>query len=506
MPFDPTTAQLKSAGGFDPSTAKPEGNAPPFMNEPGLEPVGLFESAIPAVKGYAAALPLIGAATRFGGPTVSRIASTMMPKTGVEMLGGAGAAAVGGVAGELAARQVPEQYAEMRPAARTLGEVLAPASLMGASRLGRGPTPAIPTERIEAARYMGGKVAPEQLALGPQSRGTRGRLEAQQGMANNIYNESLGLPSSNAFGTREFQQARTNLGRDYNQLLTGRKVQFDQSFFDNLNEALQKQQGLAASGITFGQSRAILSALERIGAIPKNFQAKLNSLPRIGEEEVGAAQSQRALSLLNEILPSLRNRGPIEMDALTYNEIRSILGDAAMRTANNRNAALLRQIQGQFDEAANRSMPDIVRDLETVRRRYEALKTLEEAQLQSGSEMGVVPAEAVGKAIRNRMEQNAIYGFNNPLRQIGQAGESLGLQAPATGRTFAGESRRGLSPQGTGYGVLRDLLGMGAYPFRSYAASRRMAPAPAAAQVLPQMAAPSVGREIEDATQTGLQQ
>ena len=173
---------------------------------------------------------------------------------------------------------------------------------------------------------------------------------------------------------------------DYDQLLTGRKVTFDDKFFNGLQDLLKRQQNLEASGITFGQSRALIGALQKIGSVPKNLQEKINRISRIGEEEATAKQSQEALSVLNELLPTIAKSPKIQMDAMNYNEIRSILGDAASRSTNNRTASLLRKVQGEFDQVADRSMPDIVRDLEGIRRRYEALKTLEEAQLRSGVE------------------------------------------------------------------------------------------------------------------------
>jgi len=475
--------------------------SPSWMQEAGLEPVGLAESFLGPVKGYAAALPAIEATRRFAGPTISKIAGQMLPKTGGELLGGAATAGAGGVAGELAARKAPPEY---KGAARTAAEILMPSLGAATGRLGRGATPAIPKERIESARYMkerGAMPSPEQVRLGPESRATRGRLETQQGAVNQVYNESVGLPSNKAFGKQEFQKAQRQASTDYDRLLSGRKVYFDEPFFNNLEQVLGQQQQLAASGISFGQSRAIIGALERIGNIPKNLKAKIDSLPRIGEEEATAEQSQQALSVLNELLPTLRQQGRIEMDAKAYNEIRSILGDAAARATINRNARVLRQMQGAFDEAANKSMPDIVRDLEGVRRRYEALKTLEEAQLQSGVETGVIPAEAVGKAIRNRIEQGAIYGNNNPLRQVGESGIGLGIVAPSTGRGFAKEVGRVPSPTSSLYGALRDVVGMGVYPMRAYGAGRRISEVPSAGQAIPQIAAPTIGREVKDATQ-----
>lgn len=473
-----------------PSNLVPASDMPDFRPppEPGLEPVGLLESFIAPVKAYGMAVPAIKAAEKFGGPIVSRIAGEMMPKTGLQLVGQAATAGTAGVAGELASRQVPEPY---KPYARMGAELATGVAAGMTPKIGRGPTPAIPEERIEAARYLesvGGRPSPGQISKGPFAEPTARRLTAQQGVANQEYNRAVGLvkPGDTVpkqFGKKEFDSAMRQASADYDRLLTGRKVTFDPKFFTNLEDVLKREQSLAGTGITFGQSRALIGALERIGTIPKNLQAKIDRLPRIGEAEATAKQSQDALSILNELVPAIRNNPKIQMDAKDYNDIRSILGDAAARAESNRTARLLRKVQGSFDEVADRSMPDIVRDLEGVRRRYEALKTLEEAQLKSGVEMGLIPPNAVGQAIRARIEQGAIYGNNNPLRQIGEAGVSLNIGPPGMGRTFGQDLERGLTPRSTGYALLRDIFTLPAYPFKKYAAARRISepPSPAAA-------------------------
>lgn len=471
-----------------PSNLVPASDLPSFRppEEPGLEPVGFLESFIAPVKGLGMALPAIKAVERFGGPIASKVASEMLPKTGLQLAGQAATAGAAGVAGELAARHAPDKY---KPLARTGAELATGLAAGAASGLGRGATPAIPEERLEAARYLqsiGGKPSPGQISKGPYAEPAARRLTAQQGVANQEYNRAVGLiqegtPVGKAFGKAEFDSAMRKASSDYDSLLTGRKVSFDDKFFNNLQETLKREQNLEASGITFGQSRALIGALQKIGTVPKNLQAKIDRLPRIGEEEATAKQSQDALAVLNELLPSIRNNPKIQMDAKDYNEIRSILGDAASRTTNNRTARVLRKVQGAFDEAADRSMPDIVRDLEGVRRRYEALKTLEEAQLRSGVEMGLIPPKAVGDAIKARIEQGAIYGNNNPLRRIGEAGSSLNITEPGAGRTFGQELERGLTPRSTGYALLRDIFSLPTYPFKKYSAARRLETPPSLA-------------------------
>lgn len=449
--------------------------------EPGLEEVGLLESFIGPVKGYGMALPLIKTVEKFGAPTASRIAGQMLPKTGRELAAGAGLAGTAGVGGYAAGEMAPEEY---KAAARQAGELAVALGLPLTTQipgirgfLGTGPTPAIPKERIEAARFMqerGAPAAPEQIQRGAQSAATMGRLESQQGAANKIYNESIGLKPKDAFGKTEFSEGKKAISNEYDTLLKDRNVTFDENFFNKIQGLLTEQQQLGASGVSFGQSRAILGALEKIGAIPKTLQDRIARLPRIEEGEATAKQSQEALSVLNDALALIRQQPQITMPAKAYNEIRSILGDAASRTANDRNASILRKMQAAFDNAADKSMPDIVRDLERVRLKYEALKTLEEAQLQSGVQIGQIPAEAVGAAIRKRIEQGSIYGTNNLLRQIGEAGQQLGISAPSTGKTLI-DTPRGYSPQTMGFDVLKDVLGLSTYPFRAYSAGRRIA-------------------------------
>lgn len=468
------------------SSLPPEAASMKRPEEPGLEPVGLLESFIAPVKAVGMTLPAIKAAERFGPPIVKSIAEQMLPKTGAQLAGQALTAGTAGVAGELASRSVPEPY---KPLARTGAELATGMATTMTPKIGRGPTPAIPQERIDAARYLesiGGKPSPNQIAKGPYAEPTARRLTTQQGVANQEYNRAVGLATEgkavpNSFGKKEFQDAMIKANNDYNTLLKNRVVEFDNNFFNQIKETLQRQQGLSESGITFGQSRALIGALQKIGSVPQNLKSRIDKLPRIGEEEATAKESQEALTILNDMLPSLAKKGNIQMAATDYNEIRSILGDAASRATNNRTASLLRKVQGAFDQAADRSMPEIVRDLEGVRRRYEALKTLEEAQLKSGVEIGLIPAQAVGQAIKARIEQGAIYGNNNPLRKIGEAGTSMAITAPGGGERLAGELQRGLTPRSTMWGAIRDIAQIPVYPIKKYLAGRRLEDVPSTA-------------------------
>ena len=507
VPLKKTAKQSPSKqGGWEEVPLK-KAAKPAWQEEPGLEPVGLLESFVAPVKGYAMALPAMQAIKRYAGPKASEIAGSLLPKTGGEMVGQAGLAGTAGVAGELASRAVPEEKKQYRPAVRTGTELASSLGLgYGTSALGkqlgsigRGPTPAIPKERIEAARKLqaiGGKPTPGQISLGAEGAPMRGRATLQQGVANQEYNKAVGLapadkPMNASFGKREFDEAKRQSSQDYNEILTGKTVRFDDEFFNNVEQALRGQQSLTESGIAFGQSRAIIGALEKIGGIPAILQKKINKLPRIGEEEATAEQSKQALTVLNELIPTLRSQGQVEMPATAYNEIRSILGDAAARTANDRSARALRNLQSTFDRAADRSLPGDAAALEQVRRRYEALKTLEEAQLSTGTEMGIISAEQVGKAIQRRVAQGAIYGNNNPLRHIGEQGMALGMQDPAQARRLGQEMSRGNTPTSTMWALGRDALNIPIYPIRAAVGKRRISdmPAPPTSPVLPTGAA-----------------
>jgi hypothetical protein len=85
--------------------------------EPGVEPVGLLESAITPIKAYGAALPVLKGIEKFGKPIASKIASKLLPKTGAQLTGGIATAGASGVAGELASRAVPEEKKEYKPLA-----------------------------------------------------------------------------------------------------------------------------------------------------------------------------------------------------------------------------------------------------------------------------------------------------------------------------------------------------------------------------------------------------
>lgn len=480
--------------------------------EPGIEPVGLLESAITPIKAYGAALPVLKGIEKFARPAVSKIASKLLPKTGTQLTGGIATAAGAGVAGELASRAVPEEKKEYKPLARLGGELGFGGLTALTGGVGRGATSTIPKERIEGSKYLqeqgktpieimgkkfnipqfGASPGYAQLQYGPSGGSSKVRLGAQQGVANRIYNKSLGLPEKEIFGAEEFIAAKNNLNNEYNTLLENKNIKLEPDFFNRLNTLLSQQQKLGESGITFGQSKAILDSLNRIGGIPKKWQQTIKGLSGIADDEATSQDSQKMLAVINDILPSLSNKATFTMAARDYNTIRSILGDAASRTALNRNARVLRQMQNLFDEQADKSLPpEIANRLKQTRLRWEALKTLEEAQLQSGSEPGIISPAAVGSANRKRLEEGSIYGTNNLLKDIGDAGLSLGIKMP--GDDIA--QLRGLTPRSTMWGLVRDLAGIPLYPLSRYGVARRLDMVPAKESYAVPTAAAEVSRQ-----------
>jgi len=455
--------------------------------EPGLEPVGLLESALLPIKGLAGFYGLAAPFAKYGKGAVKEIAKKVLPTTGKELARDIAVAGGAGVGSELISRAAPEEY--KGPVKFGTELALGLGAPLATRKLLRGPTSTIPQERIESAQFLKEKgVMPEhqQVSLGPESTIRKGPLATQQTLVNKIYNESVGLMPKESFGTQELNRARQILTKAYDDLLTGQTVTFDRQFFDDFERILQRQQTLAESGIGFGQSRAILGALEKLGAIgklPKKLQDDIARLSRVDEAQVSPEEAQKALQIINESLPMIRNMPDIKMDARAYQEIRSILGDAASRIANPRNARILRNMQKAFDDQADKSLPpNIVNTLRLTRARWEALKTLEEAQLKS--EPGIIPAELVGKELRRRLDQGYIYGYGGNLREIGEAGLTLGLKKPTTGREIFQEGIKGYTPGTSLYGIAKDVLGMPLYPIRQMLARRRISPVPSVKEVI----------------------
>jgi hypothetical protein len=222
----------------------------------------------------------------------------------------------------------------------------------------------VPPERIEAYKQFASKGArqPSEVLL----RGS----ESQQSVANPVYNKSVGLPPSKDFGPSQLQQATNLIGNTYDNLLSGRQVKFDKPFFDTFKELFNKQRDLSQTGVTFAETRPIIATLDRIANLPNSLKSRIASLKNIPPETTDTKVAQSAVALVEDALNSAA-KGEWTMDAKNYNEVRSILGaDAQRAKADTRRSGLLRKMQKAFDDAADRSMPDIKDELSDVRGRY----------------------------------------------------------------------------------------------------------------------------------------
>ena len=467
--------------------------------EPGLEPVGFLESALTPIKALPAVWGAAEVAKRYAIPKAAQFATKVLPKTGREMLEQIGLAGTAGVAGEAASRAVPEDYKELKPSARVLGEFAIPGLGFATRGIGRGPSPLVPQERLASSEYLteemrkGGNILKgpsySQLKKGPEGTVSLARQEAQQGTTNRILNESLGLEPKNIFGQQEFNAAKNRLTGEYDSILADKTVTFEPKFFDDLGKILEEETGIAGTGVSFGQSKAILNSLSKITGLPEKFRSRINAISGLPEDQVSPQQAEMALQTVREILPVLRSQPSITMDARNYNTIRSILGDAAARTSMNRSARILRQMQNAFDTAADTSLPpETVGALKTVRSRWEALKTAEEAQLMA-DQPGIVTAGDIGKAIQKRIQEGSIYGSNNPLYKIGQSGLTL------TGRGGVSPDLKatgGRTPTSIKTGGFIDVLRGITQPFTLYPKARLQSPLPFAESYTAPTVAPVV--------------
>jgi hypothetical protein len=191
--------------------------------------------------------------------------------------------------------------------------------------------------------------------------------------------------------------------------------------------------------LVFSETKPILETLRSISELPRGLRSQIDDLASQPSDTTDPAIISRAVALINRTLPVVRDniaRGEVTIGAPEYNRLRSMLGDAAYRTTDKDRASVLKRMQKAFDQAADRSMPDIAPQLYDVRRRFEALKTLEQAQ--KGAEPGVIPAQRVGRVIEQIYDEGTIYGIPNRLAQIGSVGRSLGMQAPSRGYQVEG--------------------------------------------------------------------
>jgi hypothetical protein len=438
-----------------------------------VQPPSTFETALQ----YATAVPAAGIAARGAQlatkgvstlrPYGARAAEVFIPKTGRELAKGtAGAAALGGASAEFRQSYFPEirsksqelypndparQQRYQREMLDALGlgfDVTASGGVQALSRtlappLRRAMTPSIPEERISAAQAMrerGAPVTTSQIMRGPESRVREGVLSRQQEEANRIYNQSVGLdPANKRFGTKEFNEASKKIDSDYNTILQGKTVTLDDEFFNAFSNLYRDQVQLRASGLMFSETRPILETLRSISGLPRGIRSQIDDLARQPADTTDPNIVSRSVSLINNALPVVQQQirqGNVTIGAPEYNRLRSMLGDAAYRTADKDRSRVLKRMQKTFDDAADRSMPDVAPQLYDVRRRFESLKTLEQAQ--KGVEPGMIPAQRVGRTIEQIYDEGTIYGIPNRLAQIGAVGTSLGLQSPTRGYQVEG--------------------------------------------------------------------
>lgn len=438
-----------------------------------VQPPSTFETALQ----YATAVPAVGLAARGAqlatkgsralAPYGARAAEIFIPKTGRELAKGtAGAGALGATSAEFRQSYFPEIQAKskelypndpdrqqrfQREALDALGlgfDITASGGVQALSRA-LSPrarqilTPSIPEERITAAQAMrerGAPVSTSQVMRGPESRVREGVLTRQQEEANRIYNQSVGLdPANKRFGTKEFNDAAKKIDNDYNTILQGKTVTLDDEFFNAFTNLYRDQTQLRASGLMFSETRPILETLRSISSLPRGIRAQMDDLARQPADSTDPNVVSRSVSLINSALPIVQQQvrqGNVTIGAPEYNRLRSMLGDAAYRTTDKDRSRVLKRMQKAFDDAADRSMPETAPQLYDVRRRFESLKTLEQAQ--KGAEPGMIPAQRVGRTIEQVYDEGTIYGIPNRLAQIGAIGTSLGLQAPARGYQIEG--------------------------------------------------------------------
>lgn len=465
MPFDEFSKMAGYQGGVIPREMPPPMPTPDQARAKGP---GFFERTGQRIMENVQAVPVVGAAARGltllgrapGASKLSRTLGTavepLVPRTGKELAKQTGLAAVaapaGIAAGELAQplSQVPGQIVPapavrgeesrqrleriLRTGLEPVGEVLAGTAATRAAtgmqrQLANRPA-AIPRERIEAVRAVPeGTTPPSQIMRGGVTPlGAPSDVSRSQAFFNRQYNRLVGNPEAQDFGRREFIEASNRLSGEYDRLLTGRQVTFDDQFFGNIQDLLNRQRSLSQTGVMFAEARPIINTLLQIASLPANLQARAAALRDIPVDTADIAVNREALAVIDEAMNSLRGQR-ITMDARIYNDLRSQLGDAAYRTADKERAKVLRGMQRAFDDAADRSLPrEIARDLSTVRNQYENLKILEEAQ--KGAESGLILPQRVAQVAERRSDQGFIYG-DKEMYELGRKGRSLGIQPEA---------------------------------------------------------------------------
>lgn len=253
--------------------------------------------------------------------------------------------------------------------------------------------PHIPPERLDAYRDMtekGARPSGSSLIYGDQNKNVKG----QQRVANETWNEAVGLSKKSDFGLKERDLAKSNLSNDYQRLLTGREVTLDKPLFNKIKALYDEQGKLASAGAVYSEARPIIDTLSKT---------------------MGAAAA-----------------GTGKMDALLYNKLRSILGQDAQRAkADPERSGLFRKTQQALDEAADRSMPDIAKELGVTRGRYENLMILSDAMVGHGP--GFITPAQIGKEVAQRSKQRSLEPNQTPLKELGRHGLSLSGDAAIDG-------------------------------------------------------------------------
>jgi hypothetical protein len=251
-------------------------------------------------------------------------------------------------------------------------------------------------------------------------------ISPTQARFNREYNRLVGNPESQDFGRLQFIEAQNRLKGEYDRLLSGREVVFDDAFFNQIQSLLDRQRSLAQTGVMFAEARPIINTLSQIATLPTSLQRRINALRDIPPETADIGITRDALSVIDEAMNALRGQR-ITMDAQVYNELRSQLGDAAYRTADNARSRVLRDMQRAFDDAADRSLPrEVVQDLQTTRNQYENFKILQEAQNKS-AEPGLILPQTVGQVVRQRSPETSITS-EKEMYELGRQGLSLGMR------------------------------------------------------------------------------
>lgn len=289
---------------------------------------------------------------------------------------------------------------------------------------------AIPPERLEAYRSMakhGARPSAGSLIYGEQNKNVKG----QQKVANETWNEAVGLPKKQDFGVAEIDAGRKKASADYEHLLSNREVTLDKPFFDQFKGLYDKQRMLSETGVTFAEARPIIATLERIANLPAPIKERISQLKDIPADTTSPGATKRALAVIDDALKA-GAAGEWKMDAKDYNEVRSILGKDAQRSRRDKNrSGLLWKMQQAFDDAADRSMPDIAHELGAVRGRYENLMILSDAM--EGKGPGFVTPAQIGKEVAQREGHRSLYPNQSPLKALGRQGLSLSGDAAIDG-------------------------------------------------------------------------